>query len=157
MWYTGVAFNDDHFFILRNPTVKGGAYDLICYEKGQGRNPRHIPLEFHLDGQARSALTLKPLYAPASWDFNQIEHPDTTVYPDANVQFFAAKQGLCIQPANVGFWFLPYSDIDGYLKAHPMEQPVAVPSARPPANPSQTGMPAADHDVLDPGDISSFE
>jgi hypothetical protein len=118
MWYTKVGFNHDHLFILEKPKIKGGTYDLLVYEKGRGRSAHHVPLEFHLDDHARSQLSEKPTDAPVTWAAGQIEHPDTTVYPDSNVQMFSTKIGLVLQPANVGFWFLPYSDIDAYLNAH---------------------------------------
>jgi hypothetical protein len=117
MWYTKVAFNQDHLLILEKPKIKGGAYDLSVYEKVKGRAPRHIPLEFHLSDKDRAALSNIPPGLPSTWDINQIDHPDTTIYPSSDVQFFAAKQGLCIQPHNVGFWFLPYADIEAYLKS----------------------------------------
>jgi hypothetical protein len=118
LWPGKVAFDGDHFFILDKPEVKGGDYDLICYQKGKGRNPRHIPLEFHLDDQARTALSNLPPGMPVTWKLSQTEHPDTTIYPSSEVQFVGTKQGLCIESENLGFWFLPYSDIDAYLAAH---------------------------------------
>ncbi len=117
MWYTQTAVHDDCLFILNKPRVKGGAYDLVCYQKGKGREPQHIPLEFHLDEKSRAILSVKPEHAPATWDFHWIEHPDTTVYPSDFISFHAAKQGLYLQSANVGFWFLPYGDIAAYLNS----------------------------------------
>ena len=124
MWYTQTCFYGDRLFILNKPAIKGGDYDLLCYEKGKGKDPRHIPLRFHLDDKSREALSHIPSGLPATWDINQIDHPDTTIYPSSDVQFYAAKQGLCIVPHNVGFWFLPYNDLDAYLKSHP--SPVAT-------------------------------
>jgi hypothetical protein len=116
-WYGKMAFGDGHLFILDPPVQKGGAYDLLIYTQGQGRAPRHVPLEFHLSDADRLVLSAKPLHAPVTWEASQIEHPDTTIYPDGDVQLVGTAQGLVIQPANVGFWFIPYGDIDAWLKA----------------------------------------
>jgi hypothetical protein len=117
-WYNKMAFTRDRLFILEPPAQKGGDYDLILYEKGQGRAGRYIPLEFHLSDADRPALSTKPENAPVTWIADEIEHPDLTKYPSGDVQFFATAQGLVIQPANVGFWFIPWSDINDFVKAH---------------------------------------
>jgi hypothetical protein len=117
MSYTKVAFNDGRLFILNKPAIKGGAYDLVCYSKSFGRTPRHIPLQFHLSDKDRAALVVSPQGMSPTFNLDQIDHPDTIVYPSSEVQFFAAKQGLCIQLFYFGFWFVPYSDIEAYLKS----------------------------------------
>ena len=117
-WYGKMAFTADRLFILEPPAIKGGAYDLLVYRAGQGRTPRHIPLEFHLSDTDRAILSAKPDNAPALWQAGWIEHPDTTTYPGRDVQFFGTAQGLIIKPANVGFWFIPYSDIELWLTSH---------------------------------------
>jgi hypothetical protein len=122
-WYTKMAFTRDRLFILDPPAQKGGDYDLLLFQKGQARTGRHIPLEFHLSDTDRPSLSAKPDHAPATWTADEIEHPDTTKYPSGNVQFFGTAQGLVIQPANVGFWFIPYSDIDAHIKAHSAAKP----------------------------------
>jgi hypothetical protein len=156
MWCAKVAFNDDRLFILDKPTIKGGTYDLVCYEKNLGRTPRHIPLQFHLSDSDRVALSNIPPGLPSTWNIDQIDHPDTTVYPSADVQFFAAKEGLCIQPHNVGFWFLPYSDIEAYLKAHPMDQSDSAPPQALLNNARKPGATPAGGDTINPGDPTSF-
>ena len=116
VWYDRVCQHDDCLFILDKPKVQGGPYDLLCYQRGKGKDPRHVPLEFRLDEESRARLSVKPEHAPVTWNFNQIEHPDTTVYPSNFVWFRATARGLYLQSANVGFWFLPYGEIDTYLK-----------------------------------------
>ena len=119
LYYNNVAFHDGTLFALRPPKIKGGEYDLLCFRPGPGRTARHIPLVFHLDDQGHADFATMPANAPATWVPGQIEHPDTTVFPTDGIQFFATKDGLCLEPFNVGFWFLPYADIEAYLKANP--------------------------------------
>ncbi len=116
VWYNQVCLHDDCLFILVKPRNKGGPYDLLCYQRGAGREARHIPLEFRLDEESRARLAVEPEHAPSTWNFNQIEHPDTTVYPSDFVWFQAVRQGLYFYSDNVGFWLLPYEDIAAYLK-----------------------------------------
>jgi hypothetical protein len=117
-WYNMMAYGAGRLFILNPPAQKGGAYDLMVYTRTGGRAPRHVPLEFRLSDADRPALSTRLPHAPALWQPGWIEHPDTTKYPSGDVQFFATAQGLVIQPVNVGFWFIPYADIDAWLKAH---------------------------------------
>ncbi|MDD5261500.1 MAG: hypothetical protein PHD76_06580 [Methylacidiphilales bacterium] len=153
LYHTELAFHEDTLFALKKPKIKGGVYDLLCYRLGQGRTPRHIPLVFHLNDQARADLCVKPSDAPALWAPGQFEHPDTTIYPSNGIQFFGTKDGLCIEPFNVGFWFLPYSDIDGYLKAHTADKPqsnTTMDHENPPSDKHPRG------DVIDPTNLTDF-
>jgi curli biogenesis system outer membrane secretion channel CsgG len=122
-WYNKMVYGSGRLFILNPPAQKGGVYDMLVYTRNGGRAPRHVPLEFRLSDTDRPALSTKLPNAPALWQAGWIEHPDTTSYPSGDVQFFATAQGLVIQPANVGFWFIPYNDIDAWLKLHPAAAP----------------------------------
>ena len=111
------AWDDDGLYLLVNPKIKGGPYDLVCYEKGKGKLPRHVPLEFHLDEATHAVLSVARPITPVTWKLSQVEHPDTTIYPGDVTQVFCTKQGLCVTQGMLGFWFLPYVDIKGYLAA----------------------------------------
>jgi len=125
-----VAYTDNRLFILNRPTVKGGDYNLLCYEKGKGRNPQQIPLRFRLEDATRAALVPKPDDPAGIAKLNLIERPEATVYGDGSTSYYAMKQGLCLRPRSGGFWFLPYSDLEAYLKAYPKS------SATSPSQPS---------------------
>ena len=51
---------------------------------------------------------------PNGWSQDEIEHPDTSIIPPILV---TTKQGLCLKLICVGFWFIPYGDIDTYLNS----------------------------------------
>jgi hypothetical protein len=111
-----IGFHDDWLFILKPPKVKGGLYDLLCYQKGHGRSPRHIPLQFKLNDQMRPALALHTGKIPNGWVVSDIEHPDTTII---GTEVMSTGQGLGFRLMMAGFWFLPYSDITAYLNSIP--------------------------------------
>jgi hypothetical protein len=110
-----IGFHDDFLFILRKPPKRGGLYDLLCYQKGHGRSPRHIPLDFKLDDQEREVLSLHKGQIPNGWKIDDIEHPDTTIIP---AELMTTDQGLGFRLMMSGFWFLPYADIEAYLTNH---------------------------------------
>jgi hypothetical protein len=45
----------------------------------------------------------------------------------ANLAVIAAKDGICLMSDNVGVWFIPYGDIDAYLKTHAAAKPTSPP------------------------------
>jgi len=115
--YTNVAYHNDSLYILREPTVKGGDYTLLCYRKGKGRNARKIALRFQLDDRARCDLATKPAGAPALWLPTGIEHPDTIRFPGSGVEVIGTETGICLVPMDLGFWYLPYADLESYLNS----------------------------------------
>ncbi len=116
-YYTNVAYHNESLYIVQEPTVKGGDYTLFCFQKGKGRNARKISLRFQLDNKARVDLSAKPDGAPALWEPSQIEHPDINKYPGPGVHLFCAETGICLEPMDLGFWYLPYVDIEAYLNS----------------------------------------
>jgi hypothetical protein len=156
IYYTNVAYHNESLYILGEPAVKGGDYSLLCYQRGKGRSPRMVPLRFHLDDRARADLMVKPAGAPWTWIPGGIEHPDTPNSPDNGVHLFCTETGICIEPFNVGFWFLPYSDIDAYLKTHPTGASSSSSPASVPKRTSQSSTNPMEIDGFDPGDPSSF-
>jgi hypothetical protein len=105
--------HDDTLYILVKPKDKGGNYDLLCYQRGKGRTPRHIPLRFHLDDQTRGILSQAHDAFPRQWELSDMEHPDSNL-----IQVLVpTNQGLCFTTRLAEFWFLPYSDVDAYLKS----------------------------------------
>jgi hypothetical protein len=151
-YYSTVAYHDGSLYLLRKPQKKGGDYELLCYQRGNGRAPRDVPLEFHLDEAAKADLAEEPAGAPLAngpWTTGLLEHPDTIRYPSDEVVLFCTESGICIQPQCLGFWFLPYADIEAYLKAHRPADAASVKSAPRPASP-------VIGDEVDPNDITTF-
>ena len=105
------GFHRNWFFQLVRPKLSGG-YELWCYQKGQGRQPRRVSLRFALDAATKAALPWDGDDGSYGGTIYDIEHPD----PDFGIRkVISAPQGLCFQGDRFGFWFLPYSDIDAYL------------------------------------------
>jgi hypothetical protein len=107
-----VAFNSDRVFIIAKPSPVRDDYELICYDKSRGRNPVHMALKFQLTEAAKVALSQVPGHMPNGWTLDELTHPLN------GFQIIATPQGLCLKLMCAGFWFIPYSDIDAYLKAN---------------------------------------
>jgi hypothetical protein len=89
------------------------------------------------------------------WTPDKLEHPEMS-FSDSDssmfYQFVATQQGICFVYSTNGFWFLPYSDIDAYLKSHGGDRSPATPASTAKASPSSNN---GDADY-DPGDPTSF-
>jgi hypothetical protein len=131
-----------------------GDYTVLCYQKGAGRNPRKISLRFQLDDRARSDLSAKPEGAPALWVPTEIEHPDTIRYPGPGVHLFCTDKGICFEPMDLGFWYLPYADIEAYLQAR--TSPARASDTAPGKTSVSPSYQVSGEDQLDPGDPTSF-
>ncbi|MDD5261501.1 MAG: hypothetical protein PHD76_06585 [Methylacidiphilales bacterium] len=147
-----VAFHDGRLFILFKPSTFENRYELLCYDKARGRKPVRIPLKMQLTASAKAALSLHPGRAPNGWSLDDIEQPNRLYEPELK----ATKQGLCLVLPWVGFWFVPYTHIEAYFKAHLKVQSDSVTSTTIPINtPKIMAKPTVGNDV-DPGDLTSF-
>jgi hypothetical protein len=117
IWTNTVGYHDDALYILVKPKAKGGTFELLCYRKGMGRTPRHIPLKFQLDSSVLSSIPPRPGHMPNGWSTDEIEHPDTSIIPPILI---TTSRGLCLKLFCVGFWFIPYDDVTAYLASHPV-------------------------------------
>jgi hypothetical protein len=127
-WKLGVAFHDETLFLLDEPNP-GEAFELICYRKGDP-TPRRIPLQFHMDDATRARLAYVPDTGKdlVRLSIDQLQHPERASMErmHINAQLIGTHQGLCLEYFFNGFWFIPFTDIDAYLKNNP-------PTAQPPA------------------------
>ena len=114
IWSSIVGYHDGNLYVLAKPKVKGGTFELLCYQKGAERTPRRIPLKFQLDASVVASIPPGGDRMPNGWSQNEIEHPDTSLIP---LTLITTNQGLCVKLFCVGFWFLPYGDIETYLKS----------------------------------------
>lgn len=122
------AVNADSLFLLLEPGNGRKSYEMLCYDKDHGRTPRHIPLQFVLDPGTRAALV--PIYKGKNGDsssMDSIEQPRV----QSNAHIIAAKDGICLTGGNAGVWFIPYSDMDTYLKTHATEKSGLAPETIP--------------------------
>jgi hypothetical protein len=135
-----VSMHNDRLFVLEPPAGKTGSYELLVYTKGQGRKPCRIPLQF----------TLKDAPTPNASMDEKDEHSGT---PSFNLKFLTTTQGFCFVSYSDGVWFLPFTEIDEYLKAHPAIQPSpAEATNRADSKKSTTGS----GDVADPSNPNNF-
>jgi len=97
---------DDLFnFGLHNKTQEK---ELLWYRHGQA-TPIRIPLSFKMNDEATNALKAME---EADDDPIKMQRPPN----NTPMSMFCTPQGLCFLALNKGFWFLPFSDIDAYLK-----------------------------------------
>jgi hypothetical protein len=151
------CFHGDHLYIFNIPRV--GTYcELLCYLPGQ-KTPRHIPLSFHLEDKDRRAMASTNIRM-FDWTPDCLEHPEYTAAHSASGVFFhvlATSQGLCLLYGTNGFWFIPYGDMENYLKAHPGNQTDSVPPATTLHNVPKGGASSTSGDAdFDAGDATSF-
>jgi hypothetical protein len=111
-----VAFHGKRLFVLAKPSLIVDDYELICYARA-GCEPVHIPLSLKLLSADRA--TIKNSAHLGDDRLDEIEHPRYEDLPT----LIATGQGLCLEANRAGFWFIPYSEIDAYLKSQPAFKP----------------------------------
>jgi hypothetical protein len=106
-----------HCFVqLLTPDDQQKSFQLLWYDESHGRTPRLIPLQFILGGPARDALpTLYQGKAGDRWSVDSFQQPGF----GCNLCMMAVKDGICLNSDDLGVWFVPYSEIESYLKTHP--------------------------------------
>lgn len=108
----GYGYRGDDIFMLNQKDI----LTLLWFKAG---NPEPIPIPLRLKIDDETQALLKSVYPPAI--FNEIKIPDFS-----RPEFFkmvVTDQGICLFAHFGGFWFLPFSDIDAYLKS--VESPSA--------------------------------
>ena len=113
------AFHGNQLFMFIQPSPVENRYELLCYDKTRGRKPTHIPIKFQLTDPEKAALSLHPGRMPNGFTIDELEQPHSPFVP----RLVATSQGLCLHSIDAGFWFIPYSDIDAYLKSQPPSAP----------------------------------
>ena len=119
-------FGGDRYrlFLLLRPNDRVKSYELLWYDRDHGRKPRVIPLQFILGEKNRAILpTMYQKKEGEKSELDYLEQPGQ----GANLAVIAAKDGICLMSDNVGVWFIPYGDIDAYLKTHAAAKPTSPP------------------------------
>ena len=93
-----ISYHDGHLYLLRPPDLNRDSFELLVFVPDRSE-PVSIPLQFLYKG---SDLMAKKIL---KWS-------------DRAFDLYATNQGVCLQN-EWSFWFIPYSDIDDYLKSHP--------------------------------------
>ena len=102
----GYGFRGDEIFMLgRTETY------TLWWLKPDRTDPIPIPLCLKIDDATQ--VLLKSLYQPAVLDV--MEAP--MISKHAPLDMIVTDQGLCLFSTLGGFWFLPFNDIDAYLKS----------------------------------------
>ncbi len=118
-WQIGVGFHDETLFILEE-IKPDQPVTLLCYHKGSNV-PQRIPLQFKMDAATRAALPFVPDTGSdlVRLSIDQLEHPEKEAMQRMHLypQLISTHQGLCLQYTFNGFWFIPFIDIDAYLKS----------------------------------------
>jgi hypothetical protein len=98
-----VNYHEDHLYILLSPRLQRKGYELLVFNPGQP-DPVFIPLRFLFKGSEETADKI------LRWDGN--------VYvPYDGYNLVSVEQGICLQN-NWCFWFVPYADIEAYVRAN---------------------------------------
>jgi hypothetical protein len=114
MYPGAVAFRGGRLFILNQPNPTEDRFELLCYDRAFGRKPVHIPLSFQLTDIDKPELEKHPGSLPNGFRLDQLEHPHSPFIPRVT----GTSLGLCLTIQEAGFWFVPFADIDAYLKAN---------------------------------------
>jgi hypothetical protein len=142
------GFRGDDLFALVNRRQPTKITELVWYRHGDSK-PIHIPLSFEIDSDTDKALSA---FLPEVIT----KRIDDSGKTNNIVGLTVTPLGICFTPGEEGFWYLPFTDLDAYMKALALDQsppapPVLSHSKVPKMNVNSTG-----EDGLDPGDPSSF-
>ncbi|MCE0497333.1 MAG: hypothetical protein LV481_05230 [Methylacidiphilales bacterium] len=100
--------NDDLFArVSDKATLKN---EIVWFQRGRPE-PVHIPLSFELNDDAAGVYKKIEDAEPA-------ETKQFFENPRAGGKMFWGPSGIFFAVSKLGFYYLPYSDIDAYLKAH---------------------------------------
>jgi hypothetical protein len=111
-------------------TLKDG---LLWYRRGQPR-PLYIPLEFKLNDDA--AAVFKKIQ-----DAEPVATQQYLQKPIEGGEMKMGNTGIFFIEHRLGFYFLPYADIDAYLKTHPDGVPAEEPQIPAPRRAPRPGLP----------------
>jgi hypothetical protein len=147
----GVHGNDLFAFVAGG--MKSTKLELVWFQKGKAE-PVHIPLDFKMSDDARAALAV---VIPAGGNTrDMVTDPNKTPYA---LSMTVLPQGICFKSIFQGFWFVPFSDIEAYLKKNSRASaaPAAAPKTadKPDATPKVESAPHGD--TIDTGNPNSFE
>ncbi len=105
-----MGMHGDAFFSLTRFQTTPAHYELNWLDSAHATEPVHIPLQFSLDSDTKAQLKLLT-GSPANFD--DIVNPA----PLNNLlQMVSTSTGISLYSGS-GLWFIPYEDIDAYLKS----------------------------------------
>ncbi len=112
---TPCGITADGFYLVGKIGDLEPHYELRWYAPGGSRGGVTIPLQFQLDDSTaailRSAVRDLAKLDPHSSDLTQ---PERRAFPLTTI---STGRGVVLLNIIGGFWFIPYSDIDAYVKA----------------------------------------
>jgi len=100
----------DAFFSLARYQTTPAHYELLWVDASHVDSPVKIPLQFSLDPTMQAQLKLLK-GAPANFD--EIVNPASL---NSLLQMVSTDAGICLYGGSV-LWFIPYEDIEAYLKS----------------------------------------
>lgn len=111
------GFRDKDLFGLIRREKGAHPVELIWYRRGE-KVPVHIPLTFAMDDAATAAL--QAVLPQNVNTFEMVKDPEKTPYV---LSMTVIPQGICFKALMQGFWFLPFADVDHYLKTNAPPRP----------------------------------
>ncbi|HEY0257298.1 MAG TPA: hypothetical protein VGC39_07640, partial [Candidatus Methylacidiphilales bacterium] len=96
--------------------VRDSGFKLLWYQPYDS-TPLPIPLDLKIDDETHALLA-----SSFKFQFDQAINPAT-----GDLRMTVSAQGICLFPTIIAgpmpfFWFLPFTEIDAYLKAHATDQ-----------------------------------
>jgi hypothetical protein len=98
-----LGYHDGHLFALASPNEQYPRFQLLWFITGRP-DPVAIPLRFLIDSSEEKAITQGMVFPPKLGSSN------------STLIMLPTDQGICFHELR-GFWFLPYKQIDHYLKS----------------------------------------
>jgi len=129
----GFRNNDLFAYVPDKANLKS---EIVWFQRGRPE-PVHIPLSFELNDEAAG------IYKKIE-DAEPAEKKQYLENPRAGGKMFWGPSGIFFAVSRLGFYFLPYTDIDAYLKAHSVVAAGEAPSP-PVTSPTQSTSTADDH------------
>jgi hypothetical protein len=132
--YTG--YHDGHLFFLQSPDNQRKYFQLLWFTPGTAR-PRTIPLRFLAHSSEDEAMKTNWPTFPGDW----------------RLFMLTTDKGICFHNLHA-VWFLPFEDIETFVKEHADDRPESVSgkvALKTPPTQSSSG-----DDDYDPGDPTSF-
>lgn len=103
----------NHLACLLPPHDQVSFPELLWYDRMLGRDPGRIPLRLELPRTARDILLSAAEDQKTGKSLvESMEHPDRNDI----VQLSGGESGICLVNRNGGVWFVPFADINAFLK-----------------------------------------
>lgn len=110
MWGRPLGLHGDAFFALIQYQTTPAHHELVWLDRTHA-TAVHIPLQFNMDSSTQTLFKNLKGWPPES---------ASNLDPDLDhfgVRMVTTDAGICLWTPSSGVWFIPYADIEAYLKS----------------------------------------